>query len=145
MVSHRVRWLAGLVLLGLLLSACSFGPPPSCGDTIGGTADTATFDRYFARMALVNQVTGEPGVEGNEGEQFAAADPLAIQLEAKSDVAVRACVQPRAGGKTLAFDQTQTLAAGKGSFALGSFKSGSYVIRVIVEGTLVKNFPFTTQ
>jgi hypothetical protein len=145
MVTREVKALAGLALLALIVSACAFGPPPSCGDTIGGTADTAAFDRYFSEMTLINETSGVPSPGDGEGAQFGSADPLALQVEAKSQVAVRTCIQPMSGSKTLAFDQTQTLAAGKGSLSLGTFKPGSYVIRVIVEGTLVRNFPFTTK
>ncbi len=145
MVTRQVRGLAGLVLLGLIVSACSFGPPPSCGDAVGGTADTAAFDRYFSEITLINETTGVAAAGGDEGAQVSSADPLALEVVAKSQVALRACIQPLTGGKALAFDQTQTLAAGKGSMALGTFKPGSYVIRAIVEGTLVRNFPFTAK
>ncbi len=145
MIARVVRGTTCLALLGLIVSACSFGPPPSCGDTIGGTADTAAFDRAFNNMALVNEMTGQVAPGGDEGAQFSAADPLALQVEAKGAVALRACIQPMGGAKALAFDQTVTFSAGKGSMALGTFKPGAYVVRVIVEDTLVRNFPFTTK
>jgi len=54
---------------------------------------------------------------------------------------VRACVQPRGPGE-ITFDQTQTMPQGQGVFPVGTFKPGTYVIRVIVDGVLVKYFPF---
>jgi hypothetical protein len=125
----------------LLLSACAFGPPPSCGDNLGGTADTTKFDQYFTSMQLVDEADGQPGPEGENGAQFGSGDALAIQADAKSEVELRACIQPRGPGD-IAFDNTQTMPAGQGTFSVGTFEAGPYVIRVIVEGVLVKNFPF---
>lgn len=131
------------VFLALIIAGCSFGPPPSCGDDIGGVADTAVFDTYFNAMALLNETTGLSGPEGDRGAQFAPGDALAIQADTKSDVEVRACVQPTSGQSgTIPFDQTQALSQGQANFPIGSYSPGAYVVRVIVEGTLVKNFPF---
>jgi len=132
------------VVLGLLVSAC--GAPESCGENIGGTADEAAYAQRFARMALVNEGTGQPGAADPEGGvQFAAADRLAIQVESLAEVTVRACVQERKGGGKIALNQSQTVGQGEDSFALGSFERGSYVVRVIVDGTLVKNLPFVVK
>jgi hypothetical protein len=142
MVPTTVKWGSALVLLSILAAGCSFGPPPSCGDNIGGVADTALFDQYFHSMVLVSQTTGEPGLEGNDGAQFAQGDPLVIRTDAKSEVAVRACVQ---GRDEIPLDQTQTVPLGPGEFPIGSYSTGGYVVRVIVDGTLLKNFPFYTE
>ncbi len=133
------------VCVTLLFSAtgCSFGPPPSCGDTIGGTADTEKFDQYFNSMALVNQATGNAGPEGDSGQKYANNESLAIQLDVKSEVTVRACIQPMGGANSLTLDETKTFSPGQASFELGLFQKGTYVIRVIVDNTLVKNFPFS--
>ncbi|MDP3047454.1 MAG: hypothetical protein Q8O07_08260 [Chloroflexota bacterium] len=141
----RVLALALLTLMALAAAGCAVGPPPSCGDNIGGTADTAKFDQSFGSLALVSQSTGQPGAPGQEGAEFAQGTALAIQADSKAEVALRACIQPRSGGASLALDKTQTLAAGKGTFNLGSFPPGSYVVRGIVAGTLVKNFPFVVK
>ncbi len=133
--------LSVILILALILAGCGFGPPPSCGDTIGGTADTARFDQYFTSMQLVSQGTGQPGPEGENGAQFSSGDVLEIRTEGKSEGAVRACVQPRGPGD-IAYDQTLTLPEGAGVFVVGSYQPGIYVIRVIVEGVLVKNFAF---
>lgn len=145
MFRSRVRTLIVFLLLATAATACSFGPPPSCGDDIGGTADTAKFDQRFDSMELIGQATGQPGAQGENGVEFAQGDTLAIQLESKADVAVRACIQPLGGGSALAFDQTQSLQQGQGTVEIGTFAPGSYVIRVIVDGTLVKNFPFVVK
>ena len=54
---------------------------------------------------------------------------------------MRACVQSRGPGE-ITFDHTQTMPQGHSAFPVGTFKPGTYVIRVIVDGALVKNFPF---
>jgi hypothetical protein len=140
-----IAFLVLVVAAGGLASACSGGPPKGCGDDIGGTADEALFGQHFSSMSLVSQVTGQPGQDSDNGAEFDKADILTIQADAKAEVAVRACVQFRSGGGDVPFDQTRTLAQGPGSLDLGTFEPGSYVVRVIVGGTLVKNFPFQTK
>ncbi len=142
----KLTVLAALFVIAAAILACgSFGPPPSCGDNIGGTADTAKFDQYFTSMMLVSQASGQPGPEGENGAQFSAGDPLVILMDSKSDVAVRACIQPMSGGDSISFDQTQNFTQGAGTFTIGAFEQGVYVIRVIVDGILVKNFPFAVK
>jgi hypothetical protein len=126
-------------------SACSFGPPPSCGDNVGGVADTTKFDQFFNTMNLVSLTTGNSGPEGDSGQQYSQGESLAINVDVKSEVAVRACIQPMGGGSSLTLDETITFSQGVGSFDLGSFSKGTYVIRVIVDNTLVKNFPFSVN
>lgn len=134
-----------LPLLALTLSALacgSFAPPENCGDEIGGTADEALFGQYFESMELVSGETWQPGSQGENGIEFAEAESLLIMFDAKTDVEVRACIQNTQGGGNLAFDQTTAFSAGENEFPVGAFEPGGYVIRVIVDGVLVKNFPF---
>ena len=150
MATTSFRFLAAVLLVGGLAASglaasCSFGPPQGCGDNIGGTANEALFYQHFSTMALVSQTTGQPGPNGEEGEQYGQSDALSLLVDAKDEVAVRACVQYRSGGGDLPLDRTETMAAGQGSMGLGTFGSGSYVVRVIVEDTLVKNFPFQVK
>lgn len=145
----KTKLLVTILALGIFLSSCSlgpsgsFGPPASCGDNIGGTADTTKYDQYFTNMALVNQ-DGVAGPEGEHGMEFASTDSLDLRADSISEVAVRACVQDFNGGP-IAFDQTQTFAQGSSGLTLGSFQPGNYVVRVIVDDTLVKNFPFAIK
>jgi hypothetical protein len=146
MSPSKIKLLVTVLVLGLSLLACSLGslgPPASCGDNIGGTADTAKFDQYFTKMALVNQ-NGEAGPDGENGMEFASTDTLELRADSNSEVAVRACIQ-NFNGRPIAFDQTQTFAQGSSGVSLGIFQSGNYVVRVIVDGTLVKNFPFSIK
>jgi len=143
MSTNQFKLLVAFLVLGAGILACSFGPPDDCGDNVGGTADTAKFDQYFTQMAFVNQ-DGQAGSQGENGMEFAAGDVLELRADTLSDVAVRACVQNFTKGD-IAFDQTQTFIIGASGLSLGSFEPGNYVVRVIVEDTLVKNFPFSIK
>jgi len=143
MLTNKHKLPVIVIVLSFVLTSCSFGPPASCGDNIGGTADTTKFDQYFTTMALVNQ-DGETGSSGDNGMEFTAADILELRADTLSDVDVRACVQ-NFNGQPIAFDQTSQFTSGASGVSLGSFEQGSYVIRVIVDDTLVKNFPFSIK
>jgi hypothetical protein len=134
-----------ILFLVLAALACgSFSPPEDCGAGIGGTANEALFGDNFASMELVDANTWQPGDPGENGVQF-GQDPLLIMFDAKGDVTVRACIQNTQGGGKLAFDQTASFSSGSNEFQIGSFEPGNYVIRVIVDGVLVKNFPFEVK
>lgn len=140
----RMRWPIGVsILLMLMLTACgSFSPPDSCG--AGGVADETKFTQHFTWMEIVNEATGSPGEPDQEGgPQFAFSDRLAIHTDNIHEVSLRACVEERKGGGEITLDKTQNLSSGSGSISLGSFEPGSYVVRVIVDGILVRNIPFS--
>lgn len=144
MPNQRNRLIAAGVLLGLTALACGqLSPPESCGENIGGTADEAKFDELFAEMTLVDGASGEPG--SGDPPTLAAGDQLIIQAQALDDVSVRACIEESRGGGEIALDEIQTMAAGESSFSIGTFEPGPYVIRVIVDDTLIKNLPFTVE
>jgi hypothetical protein len=147
MSTSKIKMLAVLLVLGISMLACgSFGPPESCGENIGGVADETLFGQYFASMELVSANTWQPGEQSENGMIFPAEEPLLIMFDAKSDVEVRACIQNTAGGSgKLALDQALPFLTGTNEFPLGAFQPGGYVIRVIVENTLVKNFPFSVK
>ncbi|MEW6092999.1 MAG: hypothetical protein AB1531_03440 [Chloroflexota bacterium] len=133
-------------VLTLSVLACgSFSAPESCGDEIGGTADDVLFGQYFESMELVSANTYQPGTQGENGVEFAAGESLLIMFDAKTDVEVRACIQNTIGGGEIAFDQTSSFISGENEFSVGVFEPSNYVIRVIVDGVLVKNFPFEVK
>lgn len=139
--------IATLLILALLASACggSFGPPPECTEGLGGTADEAKFAQYFSSVELVSQNTGQPGELHDPGASFPVSEPLVIKISSVGDVTVRACVQ-FFNGNQIAFDQSFTFTPGENEITLGAFPdAGNYVVRMIVDGVLVKNFPFTLQ
>jgi hypothetical protein len=142
----RKHWRNGMMIcitLMLGLTACgSFSPPESCG--VGGTADEAKFAQHFRWMEIVNEATGSPGEPAQEGgSQFTSSNRLTITTDSTNEVSLRACIAERKGGGEITFDKTHDLAAGSGSIPLGSFEPGSYVVRVIVDGILVRNLPFS--
>jgi hypothetical protein len=138
-----------LVLAAFMVNlfACgSFGPPASCGETIGGTADEALYGRYFSDMNLVSEATGEVPPPGSENSPVVSSDdPLTIKMQALKAAEVRACVQERVGGGGIPADESATVAPGEAFLPLGKFSSGSYVVRVIVDGALVKNLTFEVK
>jgi len=144
----RNYWLNRVVVcIALLLgiTACgSFSPPESCG--AGGTADEAAFAQLFISMEIVNQATGSPGEPDPEGGyQFSSSDSLTLTTDSFTDTSLRACIEERRGGGKIVFDQNQTVSQGTMSMSLGSFEPGSYVMRVIVDGVLVRNLPFSIK
>jgi hypothetical protein len=127
----------------IAVAACgSLSPPESCGDR-GGTADEGLFYGNFISMAMFDPATGGPGGINSEGEiQFAPADELEIIFGSKTDVSVQACLKERKGGGKILFNGTWSFSPGENSFALVSYSEGSYVVRVIVDETLIQNLPF---
>lgn len=136
-----------LVLSSLTLAALacgSFAPPESCIDT--GTADEEAFTAQFNSMHVVNAATGEPGEPHPEGGlSFSSGDQLAVVVESLGEVDVRFCVTQRRGGGEIVYDETHTVQEGETTIRLTSFDRDTYVIRVIVNNTLVKNLPFITE
>ncbi len=133
-----------LFAASLLLAACgNFGPPPACIEGLGGTADTAAFDAHFTYMELVSAASGEPGGPAEHGTAFAAGETLAISVDSLGAVGLRACLQ---AAREIPIDQTYELSAGEQTLVLGALdEPGMYVVRVIVDGVLVKNLPFTLE
>ena len=76
--------------------------------------------------------------------QFGRDEGLLLLADSKSEVSVRLCIQPRGPGE-IALDETRSLASGEDTFPIDPVDSGNWVIRVIVDGTLVKNFPFEVK
>jgi hypothetical protein len=140
----KTAW-AVFLAMGLAGLACGgLAPPKSCGS--GGTADEGAFSQYFESMELVDEVTLTAGPPTDESAvTFDEDAPLIIRASVLSDVILRACVQQRAGGGQIVFDQTATLSAGDGHFPIGAFEPGDYVVRVEAEGVLVRNLTFTIR
>lgn len=138
-----------LVFAGFMVNmlACgSFAPPASCGEGIGGTADEALFDQYFSDMGLILEAAGEVPARGDESSAVVSPDePLSIKMQVLQAVEVRACVQERVGGGGIPADKTASVQPGEAFLSLGTFSKGSYVVRVIVDGTLVKNLTFEVE
>lgn len=142
------RRIHGVVIFcaALLISlACgSLSPPDDCGERIGGTADEALFAENFLSMGLVEAETGEQGDEGGEnGPLYNAQDSVKLAFESNANSSMRICVQERRGGGKVVLNKNVDYFAGEGGLVLGAFPKGNYVVRVIMQDTLVKNLPFT--
>jgi hypothetical protein len=136
--------LVGSVLAIATLACGSFAPPESCIDT--GTADEEAFTSQFNSMQVVNAATGAPGESHPEGGvRFSTEDQLAVVVDSLGEVDVRFCVTQRRGGGQIVYDETHTVQEGETTVTLMAFDSDPYVIRVIVNDTLVRNLPFTTD
>jgi len=139
------RRIVVLLAVCAALAACGAAKPPeSCG--VGGTADEALFAKHFSAMELVNKTTGQPGQQDPEaGVAFTAGNSLAIRVNALGNISVRTCVEGRGGGSKIALDQNISAEEGERLLPLASFPKGSYVVRVIVNGVLIKNLAFAVK
>ena len=135
MRSFHTTILGSLVVLAIVLAAC--GGPTNCPGLTTGAADQAKFGQHFTNMALAKQ----GGAAQTSDPKFAASDNLEVVTTTLADTSTRMCVQ---SGKP-PVDKTSTLAKGESRTAVGTFGKGSHVVRVFVDGTLVKNLPFTVQ
>jgi hypothetical protein len=134
--------------LALLVVAAACAPlsaPPECAEGLGGTANETLFAQYFTSMELVSATSGrQPGDPAENGAAFPVAELLAINASVLSEVSVRFCVQGFFTGGVIADDLTTDLVPGDNQVHLDAFDTAAdYVVRVIVDGVLVKNLPFT--
>ena len=146
MIKKLTLILVFVSVLANMLACGSFAPPQSCGEGIGGTADEALFAEYFSDMQLVIEGTDEVPPPGSEsGALVSTGDSLTVKMQVLKTATVRACVQERAGGGGIPADETRTVQPGEAYLPLGEFEKGSYVARIIVDGTLVKNLTFEVK
>jgi hypothetical protein len=143
----RIKLIIPLLILTIISTACNvFGEPESCRETISDTPDNETYVNYFTSMILVNQNSGAPVYEDLDGVVvYRATDKLAIDITTHEAVSIQVCVQERENGGKIAFNQTVELIPGFALIYMGGFEPGSYVLRVIIDDTLIKNFPFSTR
>ncbi len=66
-------------------------------------------------------------------------------MQVFKSVTIRACVQKRSGGGGIPVDDNRMLETGEAFFPLGEFETGSYVVRMIVQGKLIKNLTFEVK
>lgn len=145
----KTRIIQGLLLFCVLLAAsagCKKADSPSCTDIVGGTADPVKFSVNFADMQLVELVSGLPGAEDSErGLTFGTGDQLVIWMDCKVGTPVTFCIQERNASGTVMYNQSHTVQTGTSEINIGSYAANTYVIRVIVDNILIKNFPFWTH
>ena len=139
LVRFHVAVVVGL-LAGLLALACG-GAPQGCPGMTSGSADQAAFATSFSAMGLARQ----GGAPIADNVVFAPADTIEIAATALQETQTRLCVQSTASGGKVQSDKTQAVAKGDSRVAVGKLTASSYVVRVFVGSTLVKNLPFTVK
>jgi hypothetical protein len=142
---HRnlVRLLVLLMMLVLISSCRALSPPESCG--LGGFANDTAYGLYFSDLDLLD-VNGNPGEPDRDGTpRFEEGSALNLWLQVKSDTRVRICVEETRGGGEIAYDETSALTSGQTAITLGVLERGPYIIRISIDGTLVRNVPFSVR
>ena len=147
---HATILLSSLALL--LVAACGGeSQPEATGGTVlptsqecsgPGAADTAAFDQYFTKIAFGSG----SAPTGDNGQEFVRADSIIVEVDAKTDVVTRFCVQERSRLGTVQSVNSPSLAAGVTRTDLGTVgNTGTYVVRVWAGDKLVKNLPFVLK
>lgn len=136
---------ASLVLMvGALVGAACAAPAEqvlSC-PAVGGGADEALFTQNFSRMDLAS---GTPDT-GEGGVRHSRTEPVVVVATTLHGVEAHFCARERSRASTIMYAQPHTLPAGESRVDLGPVaRTGDYVIRVSVEGKLVKNLTFTVR
>ncbi len=137
-----MRAAALLACLALASAACGSGaqsPAPRCATT--GSADAGAFEKSFSKMVLVGGGADDP----ESGRIYREADAVSVSATATATTTARFCVNFRDGSGRIAADVTKDLRATETTVDLGTFEPASYVVRVSVGGTLVKNLAFVVK
>jgi hypothetical protein len=132
-----------LLLLSILSSCRALRPPESCG--LGSFANDTGYGLYLNDLDLLD-------VEGNAGEpdrdgapRFEEGQVVNLWLQVKSDTRIRICVEETRGGGTIAYDETTSFTSGQSAVTFGALERGPYVIRISIDGTLIRNIPFSIR
>ncbi|MBI4201890.1 MAG: hypothetical protein HY532_02075 [Chloroflexi bacterium] len=134
----------GLAAVLSMAAALACGGPTEQAQecAAGGSADEGLFAQHFDRMEFSSG--GPPTGEG--GQVFGPAEDVVVLAATKSETTTRFCVQERGRTSKVMYDQAQTLPAGDNEINLGPFgEQGDYVVRVLLNGALVKNLIFTVS
>lgn len=134
---------SAILLLSFVSSCRALRPPESCG--LGSFANDTAFDLYFSDLDLldVEGNTGEPDRDGTP--RFEEGRAINLWLQVKSDSRVRICVEETRGGGEIAYDETASYSGGQTAVPFGVLERGPYVIRIGIDGTLVRNVPFSIR
>ncbi len=142
---HRQHILVFIpILMLMLLSSCrALRPPESCG--LGGFANETAYGLYFDNLDLLD-VEGNPGKPDRDGvPRFDEGQAINLWLQIKTDSRVRICVEETRGGGEIAYDEIVSMKTGQSAVTFGTLERGPYVIRLSIDGTLVKNVPFSVR
>lgn len=135
--------LSAVLILSFVSSCRALRPPDSCG--LGSFANETAYGLYLDDLDLldVSGNTGEPDRDG--APQFEEGEAINLWLQVKSDTRIRICVEETRGGGEIAFDETAAYTTGQNAVTFGVLERGPYVIRISIDGTLVRNIPFSVR
>jgi hypothetical protein len=130
--------LVSAVLILSFVSSCrALRPPDSCGQ--GSFANDTAYGLYLDDLDLldVNGNVGEPDRDGTP--RFEEGQAINLWLQVKSDTRIRICLEESA------FDETSSFSPGQSAVTFGVLERGPYVIRISIDGTLVRSMPFSVR
>jgi hypothetical protein len=132
-----------ILLLGFVSSCRALRPPESCG--VGSFANDTGFGLYLDDLDLLD-VDGSPGEPDRDGTpRFEEGQAINLWLQVKSDTRIRICVEETRGGGEIVYDETSSFSSGQSAVTFGVLERGPYVIRISIDGTLVRNVPFSVR
>lgn len=135
--------MSAIFILTFVSSCRALSPPESCG--LGGYANDTAYGLYLDKFDLLD-VNGNPGEPDRDGlPRFEEGQALNLWLQVKAAARIRICVEETRGGGEIAFDETTPLTAGQSAISLGVLESGPYVIRMSIDGTLLRNVAFSVR
>lgn len=139
----RTILISSLLLLSLLSSCRALRPPESCG--LGSFANDTGFGLYLDDLDLLD-VEGRPGEPDRDGTpRFEEGQAINLWLQVKSDTRIRICVEETRGGGEIVYDETTSFTSGQRAVPFGVLERGPYVIRIGIDGTLIRNIPFSVR
>lgn len=136
--------LVSAVLILSFVSSCrALRPPDSCG--LGSFANDTAYGLYLDDLDLldVNGNVGEPDRDGTP--RFEEGQAINLWLQVKADTRIRICLEETRGGGEIAFDETSSFSTGQSAVTFGVLERGPYVIRISIDGTLVRSLPFSVR
>ncbi len=135
--------LSAVLILSFVSSCRALRPPESCG--LGSFANDTGFGLYLDDLDLLD-VEGRPGEPDRDGApRFEEGQAINLWLQVKSDTRIRVCVEETRGGGEIVYDETASFTSGQSAIPFGVLERGPYVIRIGIDGTLIRNMPFSVR
>lgn len=135
--------LCSMLILSFVSSCRALRPPDSCG--VGSFVNDTAYSLYLDDLDLLD-VNGNPGEPDRDGApRFKEGETINLWLQVKSDARIRICVEETRGGGEIAYDETTAFSSGQNAVTFGVLERGPYMIRISIDGTLVRSVPFSVR
>jgi hypothetical protein len=135
--------LSTLLIMSFVSSCRALRPPDSCG--LGSFANDTAYGLYLDDLDLLD-VAGNPGEPDRDGTpRFPEGQAVNLWLQVKSDSRIRICVEQTRGSGEIVYDETSSFSSGQNAVTFGVLERGPYVVRISIDGTLVRNVPFSIR